>query len=499
MDFNWLSTILFLPAVGAIIIAFISSERGSAIRWVSTVFTAIPFALAIYLFIAFDRSASMAGVIQFEEKYLWIAPLNSYYHLGVDGLNMPLVLLTAFLGFLAVFISWKVHDRPREFFAWLLLLETSILGVFMSLDLLLFFIMWEIEVIPMYFLISIWGSGRREYSAIKYVIYTLSGSAFMLAGILSLYFATDPHSLSMVDITNQGLGMAQAVMPAAAIFWLLFIGFAVKLPMFPFHTWLPDAHTDAPTAVSVMLAGVLIKMGGYGMIRLCVGFFPPVAQQYAQLLIILALIGILYGAAVTLMQSDIKRMIAYSSISHMGYVLLGIFALGEVSLTGAALQMFSHGIVTGLLFAMAGLVIHNIEVRDLRQLGGLARQVPVMAAVFSIAGLASLGLPTTSGFAAEFLIFLGSYSSGVVPYLQVYTIIAIIGVVLTAGYILWMLQQTFFGPVKQQFDSVKDADGLEKFYTFFLIAVIMAVGIYPAVLTDVFKLGITPIVNLIGG
>ena len=497
MGFNYLTTILFLPAVGSIVIALISTKNDVLIKRLAAVFTAIPLILSIYLFIAFDRSSAAAGVIQFQEKYLWIAPLNAYYHLGLDGLSMPLVLLTTFLGFLAVLISWKVHDRPREFFAWLLLLETSIIGVFASLDLLLFFIMWEIEVIPMYFLITIWGSGRREYSAIKYVIYTLFGSAFMLAGILSLYFTT--HSLSMLDITNQGLGMVQSVMPAAAIFWLLFIGFAIKLPMFPFHTWLPDAHTDAPTAVSVMLAGVLIKMGGYGMIRLCVSMFPASAQQYAQPLIILALIGILYGAAVTLMQNDIKRMIAYSSISHMGYVLLGIFALGQVSLTGAALQMFSHGIVTGLLFAMAGLVIHNVEVRDLRKLGGLAKQVPVMAAVFSLAGLASLGLPTTSGFAAEFLIFLGSYNSTAVPNAQIYTIIAIIGVVLTAGYILWMLQRTFFGPVKEEFNAVKDADGLEKFYMFVLIAVIMLVGIYPAILTDVFKLGITPIVKLISG
>jgi len=497
LGFNYLTTILFLPAVGAIVIALISRKDETLIKRVAAIFTGIPLVLSIYLFAAFDRSASAAGVIQFEEKYLWIAPLNAHYHLGVDGLSMPLVLLTTFLGFLAVFISWKVHERPREFFAWLLLLEASIIGVFVSLDLLLFFIMWEIEVIPMYFLISIWGSGRRDYSAIKYVLYTLFGSAFMLAGILSLYFTT--HSLSMVDIANQGLGMVQAAMPAATIFWLLFIGFAVKLPMFPFHTWLPDAHTDAPTAVSVILAGVLIKMGGYGMIRLCVSMFPTPAQQYAQLLIILALIGIIYGAAVTLMQKDIKRLIAYSSISHMGYVLLGIFALGQVSLTGAALQMFSHGVVTGLLFALAGLVIHNIEVRDLRRLGGLAKQVPVIVAVFSVAGLASLGLPTTSGFAAEFLIFLGSYNSTTVPNLHIYTIVAITGVVLTAGYILWMLQQAFYGPVKEEFNGVKDADGMEKFYTFILIAVIMLVGIYPAILTDVIKLGITPIMQLIGG
>jgi len=497
LDFNYLTTILFLPAVGAIIIALISSKNDVLIRRIAFVFTAIPLILAIYLFIAFDRSAGMAGVIQFEEKYLWIAPLNAHYHLGVDGLSMPLVLLTCFLGFLAVLISWKIHARPREYFAWLLLLESSIIGVFASLDLLLFFIMWEIEVIPMYFLISIWGSGRRDYSAMKYVLYTLFGSAFMLAGILSVYFTTG--SLNIVEITNSGLVMIQAAMPVAGIFWLLFIGFAVKLPMFPLHTWLPDAHTDAPTAVSVMLAGVLIKMGGYGMIRLCVGFCPSAAQDYAQLLIILALIGILYGAAVTLMQTDIKRMIAYSSISHMGYVLLGIFALGEVSLNGAALQMFSHGIVTGLLFAMAGLVIHNIEVRDLRELGGLARQVPVIGLVFSIAGLASLGLPLTSGFAAEFLIFLGSYNSSVVPYIEVYTIIAIIGVVLTAGYILWMLQQAFYGPVKSVYDGIKDADGLEKFYMFVLVVVIILVGVYPAILTDVFKLGIAPIASLFGG
>jgi NADH-quinone oxidoreductase subunit M len=497
LEFNALSAILFLPALGAIVIALLKGQSESLVKRFALAFTAVPLVLSVYLFIAFDRSASAAGAFQFEENYLWIAPLGAHYHLGVDGLSMPLLLLTTFLGFLAVLISWKVHDRPREFFAWLLLLETSIIGVFVSLDLLLFFIMWEIEVVPMYFLINIWGSGRKAYSAIKYVIYTLFGSAFMLAGVLSLYFST--HSLNMVDIANQGLGMAQLAMPAAAIFWLLLIGFAVKLPVFPLHTWLPDAHTDAPTAVSVMLAGVLIKMGGYGMIRLCVSFFPDVAKDFAQLLIILALIGIIYGAAVTLMQKDIKRLIAYSSISHMGYVLLGIFALGNLSLTGAALQMFSHGIVTGLLFAMAGLVIHNIEERDLTKLGGLARQVPVMTAVFSIAGLASLGLPTTSGFAAEFLVFLGCYNSTVVPHITAYTIIAIVGVVMTAGYILWMLQQAFFGPVKQRFDNVKDEDGLEKFYTFVLVAVIMLVGIYPAVLTDVFKLGIEPIAKLIGG
>ena len=497
MSFSYLTTILFLPLLGAVIVAFVLGSRPRAIKWTSALFTFIPLLLSIILFVNFDRSPAAAGLIQFEEKLPWIAPLNAHYHLGVDGLSLPLVVLTAFLGFLVVLISWKIDLRPREYFAWLLLLETSILGVFASLDLLLFFIFWEIEVIPMYFLINIWGSGRKEYSAIKYVVYTLFGSAFMLAGILSLYFTTG--SLNVVDIAQGGLAPLRAAIPVAAIFFLLLIGFAIKLPVFPLHTWLPDAHTDAPTAVSVMLAGVLIKMGGYGMIRLCVTIFPQVAQHYALPLVVLAIIGVLYGAAVTMRQTDFKRLIAYSSISHMGYVLLGIFALGQVSLVGASLQMFSHGLITGLLFAMVGVVMHNTHERDLRKLGGLARQVPIIAVVFSVAGLASLGLPTTSGFAAEFLVFVGSFSSTVVPGIQVYTILGVLGVVLTAGYILWVLQRVFYGPVLEQYNGTADADILERVYMFAFVAVIMLVGIYPAILTDVIKLGISPIMGLLGG
>jgi len=488
VNFPYLTTIVFLPVVGAIVIAVIPGLQDKVIKRIAAVFTFIPLVLSVLLFAMFDRSAGMAGVIQFEEKLSWIPALNAHYHLGVDGLNLPLVVLMAVLGFLVILISWKINLRPREYFAWLLLLETSILGVFCSLDLLLFFVFWEIEVIPMYFLIHIWGSGRKQYSAIKYVVYTLFGSALMLAGILSLYFVTG--SLSMVDLAQNGLAMVQSVMPLAGIFFLLLIGFAVKLPVFPLHTWLPDAHTDAPTAGSVVLAGALIKMGGYGIIRVCVSIFPQVAQQYAQLLVIFAVISVIYGAAVTLRQTDLKRLIAYSSISHMGFVLLGVFALSPVSLTGATLQMVSHGFITGLLFAVAGLLMHNTGERDLRKLGGLSRQVPVIAVVFSIAGLGALGLPTTSGFAAEFITFAGSFSSTVVAGIQVYTILAIIGIVLAAGYILWMLQRVFYGPVLDKFNKVKDADSLEKVYLFIFIAVIMLIGIYPAILTDVIKLGI---------
>ncbi|MFC1592820.1 NuoM family protein [Candidatus Omnitrophota bacterium] len=497
MSFPYLTTIIFLPVVGAILIAFIPGLSDRIIRRLSAIITVIPFALSILIFCAFDRSLKAVGVMQFEEIIPWITPINAFYHLGVDGLSLPLVVLTTFLGFMVVLISWKISLRVREYFVWLLLLEASILGVFCSLDLLLFFIFWEIEIVPMYFLISIWGSGRKEYSAMKYVVYTLFGSALMLAGILSVYFTTG--SLSVVDLANQGLVMVQSIMPAAPIFFFLLAGFAVKLPVVPLHTWLPDAHTDAPTAGSVMLAGALIKMGGYGMIRVCVSIFPQIARDYAPLLLTLAVISVLYGAAITLRQTDLKRLIAYSSVSHMGFVLLGIFALGKVSLTGAALQMVSHGLLTGLMFAVAGLTMHNVGERNLNRLGGLARQIPIIAVIFSIAGLGSLGLPTTSGFAAEFLIFIGSFTSTAVAGIQVYTILAVIGVVVAAGYILWMIQRVFYGPVLEQYHTVKDADILERVYMFAFVALIMVVGIYPAVLTDIIKLGISPVTSLLGG
>ena len=494
LDFSYLTAIIFLPIVGMIVIALLRDPRPKTIRLTALAFTLASFALSIAVFCLFDRSGGAVGQMQFEEKLSWIPAINAFYHLGVDGLSLPMVVLMTFLGVLTVLVSWKIELRLREYFIWLLLLETSILGVFCSLDLILFFLFWELELIPMYFLISIWGSGRKEYAANKYLIYTLVGSAMMLAGILSIYFITG--SLSMMELA--GLALAAPVIPLTAMFFLLLTGFAIKLPVFPLHTWLPDAHTNAPTAVSVILAGALLKMGGYGMIRLCVTIFPEVALRYAPLLVVLAVVGVLYGAAVTLRQKDLKRLIAYSSVSHMGYVLLGIFALNQISVTGATLQMFSHGIITGLLFAMVGLVYDKTHERNLDNLGGLARQMPVILVVFSIAGLASLGLPGTSGFAAEFIIFIGSFSSVAVSGMQVYTLLGVLGIVLTAGYILWMLQQVFYGEPLEKFDGVPDADSIEKVCIFSFVGAIMLVGLYPAVLTDVIRLGVEPIIGLVG-
>jgi NADH-quinone oxidoreductase subunit M len=388
----------------------------------------------------------------------------------------------------------------KEYFIWLLLLETGILGVFCSLDFLLFFLFWEVELIPMYMLISIWGGGRRFYSATKFVIYTLFGSAFMLAGILALYFSTPgpEHTFNMVEIASGTMTLAP-VIPLASIFFLIFIAFAIKLPVFPLHTWLPDAHTDAPTAVSVILAGVLLKMGAYGMVRLVAGFgdggiIPGVAEDYATILVVFAVISVLYGAAATTRQTDLKKLIAYSSVSHMGFVLLGIFALNQLSLTGATLQMFSHGLITGLLFAMVGLVYDKTHQRQIPMLGGLARHMPVITVVFSIAGLAALGLPTTIGFAAEFTVFVGSWGSSAVAGMNTYVLLAILGIVVGAAYILWMLERVFYRQPKEQYEGVADADRMEKAYIFAFVALILLFGIYPKLLLDM----ISPVFSAFG-
>lgn len=479
-----LTAIVFLPAFAALVIGLLG-RNDRHIRIAALAASLAVLVLSLIVWAQFDTGNP--GV-QFVQKYRWIDAFNVQYFMGVDGLSVPLVALTGLLGAGAVLASWHVTKRVKEYFIWLLALETGVLGVFTSLDLLQFFLFWEVELVPMYLLISIWGSGRKEYSAMKFVIFTIAGSALMLVGILVVYYSA--NTFDMIELRDTPFDTLLLVAPA--VFFLLLAAFAIKLPVWPFHTWLPDAHTDAPTAVSVMLAGVLLKMGGYGIIRICVSIFPDVAKDYSWLLATLAVINILYGALVVMRQKDLKRLIAYSSVSHMGFVLLGIASLDRIGLTGASLLMFAHGTITGLLFMLVGLVYEKAHTRHIPDLGGLANRMPFITVIFVAAGLAALGLPAMSGFASELLIVLGTF--GV---FRVATLLAIIGVVLGAGYILWMVQRVFFGPAKPRFAEIGDASVIEAAPLVAMMAAIVIVGVYPALVTNYFKLGIEPIAALI--
>ncbi|MED5429630.1 MAG: NADH-quinone oxidoreductase subunit M [Chloroflexota bacterium] len=484
---------MFLPIVGAILIALFLNGKNA--RTLALITTLTELALTSYIFLLYDKEK---GGYQLVDKFEGWIPFDTFrvdYFLGIDGLSAPLVLLTGILGIVAIFASWSVSARMKEHFMWLLVLQGAVIGVFTSLDFFLFFLFWELELIPMFFLISIWGTGRKEYSAMKFIIFTILGSAFLLIGILSLYFSTNTFDMTLLPDKIAG---ANLIMPASVLFFLTIIGFAIKLPVFPFHTWLPDAHTDAPTAASVMLAGVLLKMGGYGMFRISASMFPEQIVDYSWLLATLGLINILYGAAITIRQTDLKRLIAYSSVSHMGFVLLGIAAAkggtAELGMNGAALQMFTHGTITGLLFLTVGFIYEKAHTRYIPDLGGLANRMPFLAAGLLVAGLASLGLPGTSGFVAEITIFMGSF-----PAWHWFAALAAIGVVLTAGYILWMIQRVMFGPQLLRHNNLSDASIPEMIPVAILVASILVVGIYPAVISDVFNTGLDPIVAEITG
>ena len=485
---------MFLPIGAAAFIALIGRDART-VRIFAAVVVVVEFLLTLFIFLAYDTSDGAAQYQMVDRVADWI-PIESFqvqYFLAVDGLSAPLVMLTGLLGMVAVFASWSIQERVREYFVWLLALQGAVVGVFTSLDFLLFFVFWELELIPMFFLISIWGSGRREYSAMKFLIFTILGSAFMLVGILVLYFATGSFDMTEMPalVRQAGTGL-----PALLVFLLLFVAFAVKLPVWPLHTWLPDAHTDAPTAASVMLAGVLLKMGAYGMFRLG-GILPDVLRDVSWALAALGVINILYGAAVVLRQTDMKRLIAFSSISHMGFVLLGLASAvgvaGQVSsigLTGASLQMFTHGAITGLLFLLVGYVYERAHTRHIPDLGGLAGRMPILGAALLVAGLASLGLPSTAGFVSEIHVFIGTF-----PVWGWLTALGAFGVVLTAGYILWMVQRVMLGPLNPRFAELRDATPLELVPIAALIIAIMAVGIFPGTITDVFATGVKPIVE----
>jgi len=474
----YLSLIVFLPLAAALAIMILPTPWG---RWIAGAVSLGVFALCVAAFAVFDRSASGYQLV---EKVVWIPQWGVSYFLGVDGISLPMVVLTGLLTFIAVLASWRLELRPKEYFALMMLLETAMMGVFVSLDLLLFFLFWELELAPMYLLIGVWGGPRREYAAMKFILYTVAGSVFMLVGIFALYFASGKGTFDMTVLGAQQYAPAFGL----AVFVLLAIGFAVKIPVFPFHTWLPDAHTEAPTAISVLLAGVLLKMGGYGLIRIPMGLLPEAARELAPWIALLAVINVLYGAACSMVQEDLKRLIAFSSVSHMGYVLLGASALTAVGMQGAVLQMFTHGTITGLLFLMVGLVYDRAHTRIIDNLGGLGARMPIIAVVFVVAGLASLGLPGMSGFVAEFLVFIGTF-----PVWQAATLLAAFGIVITAGYLLWMLQRVFMGPLPDKWAHLGDANKLETFTIGVMVAVIVGVGVYPSILTDVIARGVLPI------
>ena len=485
-----LSVFVLLPAVGALIIATLPRARTGDARWIALFFSTITFVLGIVIFARLDHAAEGYQLV---DRFDWIRAGDTgfavQYVLGVDGLSAPMVLLTGLLGLASVLVSWRIDKRVKEYFAWLLILETAVAGVFLSLDLIQFFFFWELELLPMYMLISIWGSGRPRYSAMKFVLFTMAGSALMLAGFLVLGLQAGTFDIAALTANPP----TEALVPLSFVFWLIIAAFLVKLPVFPLHSWLPDAHTDAPTAVSVMLAGVLLKMGGYGILRIVLPILPGEAQNFRVILALIAAVTVIYGAILTLQQRDLKRLVAYSSVSHMGYVLLGVSAMGAASLSGAALQMFSHGVITGLLFIVVGLMYDRTHTRQISDLSGLLHQMPLLGLVAIIAGFAALGLPALSGFVAEFAVFAGS--------LQVHpaaTIISVFGVVLAAGYILWAVQRVFTGPVDERWTGLGDAtEWWELAAMGAMLVFVIGVGVYPRLLTDVVELGIEPIALIV--
>jgi len=469
-----LSLLIFFPILGAIVLLFVNKENGRAIRWIALIFAFVEFIFSLPLFFAFDpKTAAM----QFVEDFWWVQSYGISYKLGIDGISLLLVLLTTFLTILCILCSWTaITFRVKEFMISFLFLETGMIGALVSLDLVLFYVFWEVMLIPMYLLIGVWGDPKRRiYAAVKFFLFTMAGSVLMLAAILALYFlnqrATGVSTFDVLELYKLGL-------PVGTQYWLFAafaLAFAIKVPMFPFHTWLPDAHTEAPTAGSVILAGVLLKMGTYGFIRFAIPLFPKAAFDLVPLVSILAIIGIIYGALVSMMQPDLKRLVAFSSVSHLGYVMLGMFAFNMQGIQGSIYQMLNHGISTGSLFLIVGMIYERRHTRLIADFGGLSKVMPIYAVFFMIVTLSSIGLPGTNGFVGEFLILLGAFQSNVV-----YGVLAATGVIFGAAYMLWMFQRVMFGKItRPENEKLKDLNAREIGILVPMVIVIFLMGIYP--------------------
>jgi NADH-quinone oxidoreductase subunit M len=496
---NW---ILWLPIIGMVAVILTPKAKENAIRLVTLVTTSITLVLSVLLYLKFDTTTA---AMQFVVKVPWIEQFHINYFLGIDGITMLMTFLNALLFFICTLSSWTVEKNVKAYFSLLLMLQSTVFGVFFALDFFLFYVYWEVMLLPMFFLIGIWGGENREYAAIKFFLYTFFGSIFMLVGIIALYYATGKGPDSFNILAHQGGKFINETVTIFGhnfsfehiFFWFMFLGFAIKVPVFPFHTWLPHAHVQAPTAVSVILAGVLLKMGTYGFLRIAFPIFPQAAVQSSTIIAVLGLISVIYGAFCAMAQDDVKKLVAYSSVSHMGFVMLGLSAMTTQGMNGAVLQMFNHGTSTAMMFLLIGILYERSHHRWIMKpdgskgYGGLSTKLPKYTTVFIIGMFASLGLPGLSGFISEALIFLGIYQK-----FTTITIIAVVGLLIGAAYLLWMFKRMFFGEVNPEIEDYDDMNAREVFYMLPLCIAVIVFGIFPSPLLNVMKASVGQLVDL---